>query len=310
MAGRRRRLYGVVLIGMALLLAGCIPAAPAPPPPPAPAAPSTLLQPGAPNPYGPSGKGEFLASCTLANRATVDPIVAPGSTTFWHRHDFFGNVTTGPDSTVDTLLGQSSTCVTAFDTAAYWVPTLSHDGTPVNPYFANFFYRVNYPQDPAKVQPFPTGLIVVAGSAGATSPQPDYIVRWGCSNSPTTSATIPDCGGARLSFELRFPECWDGVHLDSADHKSHMAYARGASCPADHPVLVPQLVFHIEWTLPAGGVNTVSSDHTMAGTDVTPGLTGHGDFMNAWSPEALQQRVTTCLRAAVLCDKDGIVVGS
>jgi Domain of unknown function (DUF1996) len=300
----------VLLVGMALLVVGCIPAAPAPPAAPPAKKPGTLLQPGAANPYGPSGKGEFLASCALTKRATEDPIVAPGSTTFWHQHDFFGNTTIGPDSTVDTLLGQGSTCVTAFDTAAYWMPTLLHDGVSTTPYFANFFYRVNYPQDPAKVQPFPTGLNVVAGSAGATSPQPDYIVRWGCGGSSTTSATIPSCGGANLVFELRFPECWDGQHLDFPDHKSHMTYARGASCPPAYPVLVPQLVFHVEWILPAGGVNTVTSDHTMGGTDVTPGLTAHGDFINAWSPEALKQRVTACLRAAVLCDKDGVIIGS
>ena len=127
-AGRRRRLYGVVLIGMALLLAGCIPAAPAPhPPAPRRRAP---VQPGSAESVRPVGKGEFLASCTLANRATVDPIVAPGSTTFWHRHDFFGNVTTGPTRRSTRCSARAAPCVTAFDTAAYWVPTSSHDGTP------------------------------------------------------------------------------------------------------------------------------------------------------------------------------------
>jgi hypothetical protein len=296
----------VVVIGIALLAAGCIPAAS----PPAAAPVGTLLAPGAPYPYGPFGKGEFLASCTLVKRATEDPIVAPGSTTFWHSHDFLGNTSVGPNSTVDTLLGQGSTCVTAFDTAAYWVPTLYHDGTALNPWFGNFYYRVNSPQDPAKVQPMPTGLVMVAGSAGATAAQPTSVMHWKCVGSPGVSSTIPDCGGANLEMWLTFPECWDGQHLDSADHKSHMAYANGASCPADHPVLVPQLVFEIQWIVPAGGTNMVSSDHAMNGTVQPGGLTGHGDFINSWSPEAMQQRVSTCLRTAKLCDINGMVVGS
>ena len=130
----------------------------------------------------------------------------------------------------------------------YWVPTLSHDGTPVNPYERDFFYRVNYPQDPAKVQPFPIGDRRGRQRVGRPRRSPTTSCVGLRRRAPATSATIPDCDGAGLFFELRFPECWDGVHLDSADHKSHMAYACGASCPADHPVLVPQLVFHIEWT--------------------------------------------------------------
>ncbi len=294
----RRRLLGLIVVGLALVAAGCLPVtAPTPAPP------------GAPNPYGAAGKGEFVALCPFSQRGTIDPIVAPGSTTFWHEHDFFGNETTDPNSTAVTLLAQATTCVPGFDSAAYWVPTLLHWGTPVSPVSASFFYRVVAPQDPSKVQPFPTGLIMVAGSSAAVTAQPASIVRWGCAGSSATGATIPWCHRHDLVLDLHFPECWDGVHLDSADHKSHMAYAQGASCPADHPVLVPQLTFEFQWNVSGRGV-TVSSDHTMSGTDVTPGLTAHGDFINAWSPEIMQQRVATCLRAAVICDENGTVTGS
>jgi hypothetical protein len=307
-AGGRRRLFGVVVVGIALLAAGCIPASsPAPAPPTTPAV-NTLLAPGA-NPYGPTEMGQFLAACSKVKTATEDPIVAPGSTTFWHSHDFFGNTSVGPDATTTSMLGQGSSCITAFDTAAYWIPTFSHDGVALNPWFANFYYRVRYPQDPAKVQPMPTGLIMIAGTAGATSAQPTSVVHWSCRDSAAEFSTIPDCGGNNIDMWLTFPECWDGQHLDSANHKSHMAYANGASCPADHPVLLPQLVFQVEWIVPAGGTNTVSSDHAMDGSIQPGGLTAHGDFMDSWNPEAMQQRVNTCLRAAKLCDINGMIVG-
>jgi hypothetical protein len=73
---------------------------------------------------------------------------------------------------------------------------------------------------------------------------------------------------------------------------------------------VPQLVFQLEWPIPAGGTTRLSSDHTMNGTAANPGLTAHGDFINAWNPNVFKQRVTTCLRAAVICDKFGTVTGS
>ena len=151
---------------------------------------------------------------------------------------------------------------------------------------------------------------MVAGSAGATTEQPAYIEQWSCAGTAVMSAVIPICAsGHNLHLTLHFPECWDGVHLDSADHKSHMAYTQGQSCPADHPVLVPQLTFELEW--PASGTGlTVSSDHTMSGADVTPGLTAHGDFMDALEPRDAEQRTTHCLQAAVICDTDGLVTGS
>ena len=44
-----------------------------------------------------------------------------------------------------------------------------------------------------------------------------------------------------LESYLDFPQCWNGRDLDSADHKSHMAYPVNAACPSTHPVPVPKL---------------------------------------------------------------------
>ncbi len=230
--GHGRYIVGVLAALFTLVLTGCLPAAPPDPPPPTTSTTAgssgTLLPAGAPDPYT-AGKGEFFAECPFSHRATEDPIVAPGNASFWHSHDFFGNTTAGKDSTVANLLGQATTCWPGDDTAAYWVPTLyDPNGDPVDPTSVTFFYRVLPPQDPAKVMAFPPGLKMVAGKAGATAAQPDYVVQWQCVGQTGTSATIPDCGGAALQLTLNFPECWNGAELDSADHASHMAYARAA----------------------------------------------------------------------------------
>jgi hypothetical protein len=41
----------------------------------------------------------------------------------------------------------------------------------------------------------------------------------------SSSAAIPTCpAGSYLSAKIIFPGCGDGMNLDSADHRSHMAY--------------------------------------------------------------------------------------
>jgi hypothetical protein len=61
--------------------------------------------------------------------------------------------------------------------------------------------------------------------------------------------STPCPGGIRAT--VIFPSCWDGVSLDSPDHKSHVAYApnsgalAGDRCPKSHPVRIPQVMYEI-----------------------------------------------------------------
>ena len=54
---------------------------------------------------------------------------------------------------------------------------------------------------------------------------------------------------AGIMVNTRFPTCWDGKNLDSADHQSHISYPSSGTfesngpCPATHPVKVPQLFY-------------------------------------------------------------------
>lgn len=61
-------------------------------------------------------------------------------------------------------------------------------------------------------------------------------------------ANCPD--GIRA--ELMFPSCWDGVNLDSDDHKSHVAYPDlviNGDCPDTHPVRLPGLFYETIWDM-------------------------------------------------------------
>ena len=59
------------------------------------------------------------------------------------------------------------------------------------------------------------------------------------------------CDGG-LQLRVRFPCCWDGKNLDSADHKSHMAYPSmvdNGVCPSTHPVRLLSLMYESTWSV-------------------------------------------------------------
>ena len=73
-----------------------------------------------------------------------------------------------------------------------------------------------------------------------------------CTGSDTVDIPAsPSCKMIRQT--IIFPTCWDGENLDSADHKSHVAYPSSGTfesvgpCPASHPVRLPQLMYEVMW---------------------------------------------------------------
>ncbi len=245
---------------------------------------------------GPQGRvGQFVVHCDYHHSAPDDPIVHFGHPGRSHRHDFYGATGTKAGSTADDLVEQPTTCDKAADTAAYWHPTLSDHGVPVVPMSLAAYYRAAPGVDPAAVEPYPFGLALIAGDATATSPQPGAAAAWGCSASTRLSDTPPDCSRrSPLELVLTFQDCWDGRHLDSVDHRSHMAYSRRGRCPASHPVHVPQLAVAI--TFPIAG-----SGHQLSLASGSP-FSAHGDFLNAWDPAGLEREIASCIRQRVVCD--------
>jgi hypothetical protein len=252
----------------------------------------------------------FLTICLYSHRAPDDPIVAPNAPGGSHSHDFFGNTSTNNASTYESLLAHSATsCNRVGDTAAYWAPSLLVEGAIIQPHRINAYYRPGG-KDPASIQPFPAGLKVIAGDSKATAPQDLRIVSWGCSSpdpmsSPKPSVTPVTCPfaaaqrGAQggLKVRIRFPDCWNGVDLDSPDHKSHMAYSRRGACPETHPVPVPQITMNVVYPT-AGGPGVVLASGNSA-------LTGHADFFNAWDQPTLKMLVENCLNTSQHCGAKG-----
>lgn len=239
----------------------------------------------------------WVVECNFVRHLIADPIVYPGQPGAGHLHDFFGNTTTDAHSTYASLLAGFSSCGLAKDTGAYWVPAAYGTGTLLDPKDADFYYRVV--TDPAELQPFPAGLRIIAGDGRAAAAQSKKVVYWDCENGgDDTNRTSPvDCGSGIVSAHVRFPDCWNGVGLDSADHKSHMAYSVDGPgtyrvCPTTHPVPVPRLIYKLEWPLHDGSRLTLASGSA---------FTLHADFVNSWDQRELERLVRDCLRAGVNC---------
>jgi hypothetical protein len=234
----------------------------------------------------------FVTRCFYSHTLPDDPIVHPDIPGASHQHDFFANDTTNASSTFDSMKAGGSTCKNQGDTAGYWVPSLFKDGNRVEPSFISAYYL---PRNlaPESIQPFPAGLKMVAGDAMATGAQPLRQVFWNCmDDSAPPSSSAPLCASPGLKLHVRFPNCWDGLDLDSADHKSHMAYSVGAACPADHPVAVPGLQVNVVYPIQGGEGITLASGSQFS---------GHADFFNTWDQTELSRLVKECLNASVHC---------
>lgn len=268
------------------------------------------------------GTGAFRITTHYSNFGYADPIAFPGGVSP-HLHLFFGNTCVTATMTDPTTCGSSTSDGGTLNKTAYWVPAIiDSTGAPVTPSGMQVYYKTGYngvrPQD---VRPFPAGLKLVAGSAATTTPNPsphdyDRIVNYDCNNSDGTSFNhIPtnaegNAGGCApgtwFVMEIEFPQCWDGVHLDSADHKSHMAYPTGAGCPADHPVALPEVTERVLYTMPAGGIpngwRLASDNYAYNGSNA--GYSGHADWFNGWDTATMQQIVTGCENVPRDCSMD------
>ena len=244
---------------------------------------------------GPQGAvPQFVVECEFSHMAADDPIVHPGQPGASHLHVFFGNDGVDAHSTTESLAAHGTTCDQRLDKAAYWAPALLRNGEPLVPVKSTAYYRPGIDVDPTTVQPYPVGLQMVAGNAGATGDQPVSIVAWTCGTGSIREVLPPTCGAGRnLRLLVTFPDCWNGVDLDSDDHHAHVAYSSKGRCPEGFPVPVPQLQFSVEYPVsgPTSGLELSSG-----------GLTsGHADFMNGWDQERLAREIRLCLHRGVVC---------
>ncbi|KAI0301541.1 hypothetical protein B0F90DRAFT_1628431 [Multifurca ochricompacta] len=240
--------------------------------------------------------------------ARVDPIVSPGRASS-HAHTVMGSSAIGLSTTFGDLRNsQCTTCKVRDDKSAYWIPELyyqysngsfqavSHGGMLV------YYIQRNAPSE--TVQAFPDGLRILTGNpyvrSYAGTPE-SRAISWMCLNfngppAPQTPGfTNTNCPSG-LRAQVFFPGCWDGVNLDSPDHKSHMAFPDGVDsglCPSSHPIHLVSLFFEVYFYVQPFNALNDGGRFVLANGDPT-GYGLHADFMNGWDRSVLSRAVATC----------------
>ncbi|WP_344619122.1 DUF1996 domain-containing protein [Dactylosporangium salmoneum] len=267
-----------------------------------------------PVPAGVGNLAEFRADCQYSHSAADDPIVFPGLPGASHMHSFIGNNATKADTTAaDLTKYTATTCKPTQDHSAYWVPTLYDNATgkPVETTGFRVYYRSLMNSSTGQM-PMPNGLRMIAGDAKKQQPTPRgaqgqfYCAFYGPGDldgvARSTNGNWPICGGtATLHFILQFPDCWDGEHLDSPNHKDHVAFGSGNACPASHPVKIPAITFDIQY----GVKGTPEGYYLSSDKEGKSASSMHGDAFVMWDQPTMNQRTRNCIAQRRTCDDFG-----
>jgi hypothetical protein len=273
---------------------------------------------------GSGGYPAFRTFCQFSHLAYADPIVAPGNARFPHLHMFWGNTGANAHSTYESLrsTGHGTCDGGPLNRSAYWMPAI-FDGANqvVVPSSFELYYKVeNAPLGGKGVRQYPNGLRMIAGARLDGVPVDPSAARadgggltwgWQCGDGGS-SATIPECGaGQRLTAWVRFPYCWDGKNLNSADHRSHLRYGTNNTwgpCPWTHPFHLPELKEQAHFDNVPGGTSSWYASSDRMHHARPNGSTLHADWFGAWDNAVQDRFFRACLlgnRSAsngVLCD--------
>lgn len=99
-----------------------------------------------------------------------------------------------------------------------------------------------------------------------------------------------------LRAQIQFQTCWNGVDLYKSDN-SHVAYLSQIDdgvCPPGYPYQFPHIFLETNYAVEQVSNNTDGGRYVWSQGDTT-GYGFHGDFMNGWDPDVLQDAIDTCM---------------
>lgn len=238
----------------------------------------------APPPEAGASRGTFTSDCGVnVNRLfnSDNLIVAPGVANGAHHvHDYIGNQAVDAFASDEDLADAGTSCADRRDKSSYYWPVLrvrdgrerdagvpgggaeGNTGRILTPKEVTLTFQGN-PR--GKVTAMPRLLRIVTGDAKAFVNGPgDANASWSCTGYEDRQLTdkYPLCPpGSDVVRTFRFPGCWDGRDIDSANHRTHMAFtAEDGSCPPGFrpvPRLVQRVVYGVRTPSVADGGRTV-----------------------------------------------------
>ncbi|MGW2464934.1 DUF1996 domain-containing protein [Streptomyces sp. NPDC001761] len=287
----------------------------------------------APPPQADASRGTFTSECGvnaggLFNSDNV--IVAPGvSNGAHHFHDYVGNQGNNAFASDEDLAEAGTSCADQGDKSSYYWPVLrlqngtqerdagapgggteGNAGRIVTPKQVTLTF-VGNPR--GKVTAMPRLLRIITGDAKAFVNGPGNAnASWSCTGHEDRQLKdkYPLCPpGSDVVRTFRFQSCWDGRNIDSANHRTHVAFtAADGSCPAGFapiPQLVQRIVYDVDAPSLADGGRTVP----LFAVDSFPEqlhkpVTDHGDFINVFD-EKLMREMVDCINSGRSCGPSG-----
>ncbi|MCQ8828642.1 DUF1996 domain-containing protein [Streptomyces malaysiensis] len=266
-----------------------------------------------------ASRGTFSSRCGRNENKHFNSdnvIVAPGvSNGAHHMHDYVGNRDTGAFSTNDGLAAAGTTCTNGDRSTHYWPVLRLQDGTKevdadqpgggtegnigriLRPATASITFRGSAV---SKVVEMPRFLRIITGDAKSfTNGTANANASWSCTGFENRQLKdkYPLCPkGSKVVRTFAFQSCWDGKNTDSANHRTHVAFADAkGTCPSGFKA-IPQLIQRITYKVAPGSLFAVDSFPEQLHKPVTD----HGDFINVMS-NSLMRKAVKCINTARRC---------
>ncbi|QOV47428.1 DUF1996 domain-containing protein [Streptomyces chromofuscus] len=291
----------------------------------------TGVQPNVPAPQQTEGasRGTFTTSCGVNAEGLFNSdnvIVAPGVTNGAHHfHDYVGNQANNAFAGDEDLAAAETSCVDPGDRSSYYWPVLrlqngtqeqdaqspgggveGNAGEIVTPKEVTLTFVGN---PLGEVTAMPRLLRIITGDAKAFVNGPaNANASWSCTGFEDRQLKdkYPLCpSGSDVVRTFRFQSCWDGSNIDSANHRTHVAFADASgNCPAGFRA-IPQLVQRIVYDVDAPSLNDGGRTTPLFAVDSFPEqlhkpVTDHGDFINVFD-EDLMAEMVDCINGGRQC---------
>jgi hypothetical protein len=277
-------------------------------------APNAVTPPAA---TGSGSRGSFTSHCGLTHRDSDNVVNAPGKLNgAQHVHNYYGNRVASGIHSSNAELNASGTSCTNGDKGTYQEPVLrllnTTEGFDVNKLGGALDGNVGRILNPvslnirwigspvSKVSPLPLDLRLQTGDAktGEKGLANEH-AKWTCQGfTNRVTDQYPLCpGGVGLTRIFDFPSCWDGVNIDSANHRNQVVFPDAATgaCPAG-TVTIPHLVMTLVYNVPPGpsfALDGFSTEHHQPQNDHS--------VLIAIMPGTLAQTAANCINFGRNC---------
>ncbi|MFP3990891.1 DUF1996 domain-containing protein [Streptomyces sp. E11-3] len=267
-----------------------------------------------------ASKGTFSTDCGVNENGKFNPdniIVAPGvANGAHHMHDYVGNQANDAFASDRDLARGDTTCRNQGDRSTYYWPVLrvqnGADERDAGDDGGGKDQNVGEIQTPSEVElkfvgnpvsrvtAMPRFLRIITGDAKAfTNGDANANASWSCTGFEDRQLTdkYPLCPeGSSVVRTFKFQSCWDGQNTDSANHRTHVAFAQeDGSCPQGFQA-IPQLQQRIVYDVPAERNFAIDSFPEQLHKPITD----HGDFINVFN-RRLMDKVVNCINRGANC---------